>query len=93
MGVKHKTKTVMRSLAPVWEETFSFHGVFGELLVMPLHFALFDWDLASKNDRLGERFVSLEPLRSGAPMERSGVKLDKARDAVMIRCGTRREAR
>ena len=35
-GVKHKSKTISKSLNPRWDETFSFEGSLGELTDQPM---------------------------------------------------------
>ena len=35
-GVKHKSKTISKSLNPLWDETCSFEGSLGELTDQPM---------------------------------------------------------
>ena len=43
-GQRAKSKTMMATLDPQWDEHFEFVGVRGELLKQSLHVSVFDWD-------------------------------------------------
>ena len=43
-GQRAKSKTVKASLNPLWDETFEFVGVRGELLTQSLQLRILDWD-------------------------------------------------
>ena len=61
-GQRAKSKTIKATLNPNWDETFEFEGVRGELLKHDLQLRVFDWDLASTDDKLGDASLSLEPV-------------------------------
>eukprot|EP00316_Scyphosphaera_apsteinii_P008064 CAMPEP_0119346170 /NCGR_PEP_ID=MMETSP1333-20130426/107868_1 /TAXON_ID=418940 /ORGANISM="Scyphosphaera apsteinii, Strain RCC1455" /LENGTH=787 /DNA_ID=CAMNT_0007358669 /DNA_START=1 /DNA_END=2364 /DNA_ORIENTATION=+ len=64
---KEKRKTIMRlnCLNPRWDEGFGFEGVLQDLAgnaAPPLHIQLYDYDMMSSDDKLGDMRVSLQPL-------------------------------
>ena len=59
----------MKSLNPSWEDALEFSGVLGDLIEMPMLFKLYDYDMGSRNDMLGELPMSLAPLRSSYTMK------------------------
>jgi len=61
-GQRARSKTIKATLDPQWGETFEFAGVRGELLKHDLQLRVFDWDLASADDKLGDASLSLEPV-------------------------------
>lgn len=63
-GVKHKSKTVNRSLSPRWDETFSFEGSLAELTAEALLLEVFDSDWVTRDDFLGRASVDLTSLRT-----------------------------
>ena len=61
-GQRAKSKTIKATLDPKWDETFEFACVRGDLLKHDLQLRVFDWDLASTDDKLGDASLSLEPV-------------------------------
>jgi len=57
-----KTKTIMKTLSPVWQETavFTVSADIDELV--PVKFICMDWDKTSKDDYMGEFQVFLRDL-------------------------------
>ncbi len=81
-GHRRRSKTVMRSLNPVWDETYTFatgdaRVTPEQMLEWPLQLQVFDYDRFSKNDKIGSATVDLgELLRPGlqpAPLDSSPV--------------------
>lgn len=61
-AMKHKSKTVHKTLDPKWEEAFEFRGTLKELTAQRLRLETFDHDTFSKDDPLGSVEVSLAAL-------------------------------
>jgi len=60
---KRRTSTIMRTLSPKWNEGLGFEGTLGEMVAAgPLVVKLFDADVISKDDFLGETDVRLDRL-------------------------------
>jgi len=59
---KRWSSVVKKSLAPEWDETFSWNGVLFDLLQDGLVVSLFDRDKASRDDCLGMALVPLDEL-------------------------------
>ena len=58
----HKTKVCGKTLDPVWEETFEWVGDRASLCQSPLVIAVYDRDMLSRNDPMGNCSVDLEEL-------------------------------
>ena len=61
-GQRVRSKTIMKTLDPQWDEHFEFVGGREELLKQSLHLQVFDYDRLSMDDKLGVAQVELEPL-------------------------------
>ena len=61
-GETRTSKTVKKTLNPRWDEHFEWRGSLRELLAAPLQLSLFDYDMLSKDDRLGEASIDLRRL-------------------------------
>ena len=48
-----KSKTIMKSLNPRWDETFTFRGNYQDFANGVLEIQCWDWDRFSTNDKLG----------------------------------------
>ncbi|EOD20950.1 hypothetical protein EMIHUDRAFT_207994 [Emiliania huxleyi CCMP1516] len=59
---KRRSSVVRNSLDPVWNESFSWNGVFSDLLQDGLVVTLFDCEKASRDDCLGMARVQLDKL-------------------------------
>uniref|UniRef100_A0A7S4B2N6 C2 domain-containing protein n=2 Tax=Chrysotila carterae TaxID=13221 RepID=A0A7S4B2N6_CHRCT len=57
-----RSKTIRKTLSPQWDERFTFHGILGELIEEPLLIKLWDYDVASLNDGMGEIEVPLDAV-------------------------------
>ena len=63
-GTTHKSKTIKKTLDPVWDETFKWQGVLRELAAEPLQLHAWDYDFGSRDDKLGHASVDLRGLES-----------------------------
>ena len=54
LGQSHKSRTLKRTLNPLWEQTFEFSCVRGALRTETLRLAVFDWDQGSLDDLIGK---------------------------------------
>ena len=52
--LKQRSKTVRKTLEPVWDEVLEFDCTLTDLLAQQLVFKVYDWDRLSLNDLLGE---------------------------------------
>ena len=68
-GMAQKTKHVLETLDPVWNKTLEFQGKLETFLARPLHLKLFDMDVFSADDPLGEVKVSLDYLILGGQQD------------------------
>ena len=75
-----RSRKVEKTLNPHWNEDFEFTGTLGELTAEPMLVSVWDHDLASRNDPLGDGRVDLRPLASKARLECS-VTLDDKQEA------------
>ena len=62
-GKTHKSKTIKKTVNPVWNESFTFTGVLNELVAESLQIMTIDYDFMSKDDSLGSTTVSLAGLK------------------------------
>ena len=84
-GVVHKSSTIKRTLDPVWDETFSFHGVLRNLLSEPMQLHLWDQDTLSRDDKLGHASVELRDLElAGRGMHELSVRLQSDPGVVSL---------
>eukprot|EP00854_Cymbomonas_tetramitiformis_P021345 gene21345-25651_t len=61
-----KTKTIEKNLSPEWNESFKRHFTPSELTpTAEIVLSIFDWDMASSDDPMGEVRIKLEALSSG----------------------------
>ena len=58
-GASHKSRTIKRSLNPVWHERFAFRGVLSELTREKLRLSVYDRDLIGSDDAMGAAEVDL----------------------------------
>lgn len=58
-GEHRKSRTIKKTLHPVWEETFSFSGTLGTLVREHLRLVVMDYDALSSDDLLGNASVDL----------------------------------
>ena len=58
------TKTIRKTINPVWEETFEVDGEVREFLAKPIRFEVFDDDKLSKDDSIGTALVTTETLEA-----------------------------
>ena len=58
-----RTRCVLRSLAPAWNQDLSFDGPLVGFCLLPLKLKVFDRDILSLNDPLGSVAVSLDGFR------------------------------
>jgi hypothetical protein len=68
-GMAQRTKHVLETLDPVWNKTMEFQGKLETFLARPLHLKLFDMDVFSADDPLGEVKVSLDYLILGGQQD------------------------
>ena len=61
--VHKKSKTVPKTLNPMWDEPFEFKGLLAELADQSLHLECFDHDTFSKDDKLGDAHIQLSALK------------------------------
>jgi len=54
LGQSHKSRTLKKTLNPLWEQTFEFSCVRGALRTETLRLAVFDWDQGSLDDLIGK---------------------------------------
>merc|ERR550514_735676 len=47
--VTHKSKIIYKELNPRWEEDFTWHGRFSEIVGTPMHVECWDYDRLSMN--------------------------------------------
>jgi hypothetical protein len=64
-GHKKKTKVVKKNLSPSWDEEFTFKVKEGDTT---LRVAVWDWDMISSSDFMGEVNISLQDLPAGQPL-------------------------
>eukprot|EP01080_Neovahlkampfia_damariscottae_P006512 gene6512-10520_t len=70
-----KTKTIKKTLNPQWNETFDFHV---KDMSAPIFLSVYDWDLLSSKDKMGQVVVTLTSLKAGLnkdlwlPLEKRG---------------------
>ena len=58
-GVTHKSKTIKKTLNPEWHEEFEYDGKLGQLLSERLYLQVYDYDLASRDDLIGQGELDL----------------------------------
>ena len=61
-GHEYKTATVKKTVHPIWDQEFAFRGKKEVMLAKPLHVRVYDDDVISGDDKIGECFVDLAPL-------------------------------
>ncbi|KAJ6239333.1 camp-binding protein [Anaeramoeba flamelloides] len=59
---KKKTRTIKKTLDPVWNTTFSFINVPTQKLDPQLEILTYDWNLFSSNDYIGRSVINLKQL-------------------------------
>eukprot|EP00899_Mesostigma_viride_P002259 jgi/Mesvir1/12033/Mv00323-RA.2 len=85
-GAKLRTKTIPKTLAPVWNESFEVVDDGSQLLL-----TCYDEDLVGRDDFLGEAVVPYAGLVPGAPPVEIWLKLDKVpKGEVCVRLSLRR---
>ena len=57
-----RTKTVNKTISPVWEEAFDFTGLVTDFTEAPMELELFDDDLLSADDSIGFTDVTVEQM-------------------------------
>lgn len=62
-GLEQRTKTIQKTLDPVWNETLDFTGSLQQFLRTGMLLKCFDRDFLTRDDPLGEASVSLGELR------------------------------
>ena len=62
LGQSFRSKTVKKTLTPLWDQTFEFSCVRGALRTETLKLAVYDWDQGSLDDLIGRAAVDLSPL-------------------------------
>ncbi|KAK3267060.1 hypothetical protein CYMTET_24357 [Cymbomonas tetramitiformis] len=66
-----QTKTMEKNLSPEWNESFKRHFTPSEFTpTAEIVLSIFDWDMASSDDPMGEVRIKLEALSSGHVTER-----------------------
>jgi len=65
-GKRHKTRTIMKTLDPTWDEVFSYNLAPG---ANSLYIQVWDWDRASTDDFLGECYVDLMAVGDNPNLE------------------------
>eukprot|EP00899_Mesostigma_viride_P002258 jgi/Mesvir1/12032/Mv00323-RA.1 len=84
-GAKLRTKTIPKTLAPVWNESFEVVDDGSQLLL-----TCYDEDLVGRDDFLGEAVVPYAGLVPGAPPVEIWLKLDKVpKGEVCVRLSLR----
>lgn len=68
-GVEKKSKTIKKTLDPVWNEVFELKGTLSDFLQQGLCLKFMDYDFMDKDDPLGELTVPLEALREQDTIE------------------------
>ena len=61
-GHEYHTATLHKTINPVWGQEFAWRGKRTTMLADPLHIKVFDDDVFSKDDKLGEINLDLNPL-------------------------------
>ena len=61
-GTTKQSKTIKKTLDPVWNESFTWKGVLKDLVADPMQLHAWDYDFMSKDDPLGFASISLAPL-------------------------------
>lgn len=89
-GVKHKTKTVRRSLDPTWEQSFVWTGEPSTLLKGTLEVVVMDWDMLTRDDLLGKASLS---LASFSPSGIVGGQIDGASEEREVALDTQGSVR
>ena len=59
-----KSKTIKKTLDPVWNESFTWKGVLKDLIAEPMQLHAWDYDFGSKDDPLGFASIALTPLEN-----------------------------
>ena len=80
-GAKHKTKTIWKTLRPVWGERFEFVGA-KELDKDAVDITLFDEDLFGAHDFLGAITIPVHLVEEGTKVAAHWVKLMPKKPAV-----------
>ncbi|KAL1515824.1 hypothetical protein AB1Y20_002440 [Prymnesium parvum] len=68
-GTMHKSRTIKKTLNPIWDERFEFKGVLRDLTEEPLLIQAYDHDFGSRDDQLGTATVDLRPLENVHQLE------------------------
>ena len=63
-GKEKKSKTIKKTLNPVWDESFQWSGVLRDLIAAPMSLVAMDYDFMSKDDPLGAVSVDLAAFYS-----------------------------
>ncbi|EFC47791.1 predicted protein [Naegleria gruberi] len=66
-ALPRKTKTIKKTLNPVWNETFKFYAIY-TTVKLKLKFEVFDWDFILKDDFIG---------RASLDIDSNDIQLDK----------------
>ena len=74
--VTKKSKTIKKTLDPVWNEELSFEGTLQSFLSYGLMIHIVDYDTFSKDDPLGDVWVGLGDLRETDTLEFDNVAVD-----------------
>ena len=61
-GHEYKTKTLHKTIDPIWDQEFAWRGKQSVMLEKPLHIKIFDDDVLSRDDKLGEAEIELNSL-------------------------------
>lgn len=69
-----KTKTIMRTLSPTWNETFSIPILHCKT---PLRISIYDFDFANTDDQLGQVEIDMTKLKLN---EQNSLKVDVISD-------------
>ena len=61
-GHEYHTATIYKTVNPIWGQEFAWRGKKTSMLSEPLHIKVFDDDVLSRDDKLGEINLDLNPL-------------------------------
>ena len=74
-GETKKSKTIKKTLDPVWNESFTWKGVLKDLIAEPMQLHAWDYDFGSKDDPLGGASISLSQLEHSRTARPAGAAL------------------
>ena len=69
----HRSATIRSTLNPEWDEAVVFEGSLSAMVAEGLTLRVWDWDLGSRDDKLGEARVDLSPLQAVGNSQQSCV--------------------